>query len=185
MTFQDTKTIKFLQCEILHRNQTVYFSDFPDFPIFEKNIFPNELWEKINVDFDQICDSFIQDKPFLSSQYQLLKEEFEGLRSSDERAKFLKERKESNLSVIARFEELTDPEFVTPHGKADEINKEAHALHLIIKYELGQDALISQYKESRIYQVVEAILEQGYSVDPHTGEIVNVITGETIRESQF
>ena len=185
MTFQDTKTIKLLQCEILHQNQQVYFSDFLDFPIFEKNILPDEAWKKINIDFDQICDSFIQDKPFLRSQYQLLKKEFKGLKSSDERAKFLKEREESNLSIIARFEELTDPEFVIPHGKADEINKEAHALHLIIKYELGQDALISQYKESRMYKVVEAILEQGYSVDPHTGEIINVITGETIQESQF
>lgn len=127
----------------------------------------------------------MQEAPFLNSQYQLLKKEFLGLWSADERAKFIKGQKDNNLNVIKRFEELTDPQFICPDGKEEEINKEANALHLIIKYEIWQGALIAEYKEKRMYKLIQAILDQGYSLDPHTGEIINVVTGETIQESQF
>lgn len=35
-------------------NHVVCFKDFPDFPIFDKSILPDEDWEKMEINFDRL-----------------------------------------------------------------------------------------------------------------------------------
>ena len=185
MTFQNSKISSAPNFEIIFENQTVYFSDYPDFPIFEKTIFPNEVWNLMEIDFDQLCIHLIRQESFLKSQYSILHKEFNTLDTPKERAAFLEEKRKSIQNAMMRFEELTDPEFTCRTCERDEINKEAHGLHLFIKYSIEHDETISDYKEHRMYRVVAAIAEQNYDFDPHTGEIINIATGETLQESQI
>lgn len=185
MTFQNSKISSAPNFEIVIEDQKVYFSDYPDFPIFEKTIFPDEVWEQMDIDFDQLCIYLTRQESFLKSQYSILNKEFNTLATPKERAAFLEEKRKSIQDAIMRFEELTDPEFTCLTCERDEINKEAHGLHLFIKYSIEHAETISDYKEHKMYRVVAAIAEQNYDFDPHTGEIINLATGVTIQESQI
>ena len=57
MTIQNSKISSTPNFEIIIEDQTVYFSDYPDFPIFEKPIFPQEAWEQMDVDFATLCQT--------------------------------------------------------------------------------------------------------------------------------
>ena len=60
MTFQNTKITKSTNFEIIVEDQKVYFSDYPDFPLFEKAIFPDAAWEQMEVDFYNLCATITQ-----------------------------------------------------------------------------------------------------------------------------
>ena len=173
MTAQKT-SIASSNLDIIYDNEKLYFSDYQDFPIFEKTIFPPEAWDQMDINIDILCENILAQQVRLKNMHDLLKDEFQDVNTPDDRAEFLRLRKSEDYRIVERFEELTDPSYVVPVGKKKEINEEAHRLHLFIKYFIFSDDYITQFKDCRVNMLLTAHYDQGYDVDPFIGEITRV-----------
>ena len=185
MTFQNSEIVSDATFEIIIEDQRVYFSDYPDFPLFEKTIFSDEVWELIELNFDQICISISQMTQQLVWQYERLNEEFKNYNTQLERSKLLKDRSENDAKLYARYQQLLDPSYETPPLEQEILDLSFSALHTFVKYILSQPDPIDQFYDVRVYMLLGAIYEQGYDLDICTGEIINLVTGETIQESEL
>jgi hypothetical protein len=185
MTFQNSEISNTPNFEIIIEDQKVYFSDYPDFPIFEKTMFPDEAWALMEINFDQICMFVSQMTQQLIWQYERLNQEFENCDTHLERSKLLKDRRENDAKLYARYQQLIDPSYETPPLEQETLDLNFPDLHIFVKYILSQPDLIDQYDDVRVYMLLGAIYEQGYDLDICTGEIINHVTGETIQESHF
>ena len=106
MTFQNSKISSAPNFEIVIEDQKVYFSDFPDFPIFEKTIFPQEAWEQMDIDFKKLIDDILYERTHIQVLHDLLKEEFKSLGTPEERKTFLDDRRVENNRILDRFDEI-------------------------------------------------------------------------------
>ena len=84
MTFQYSEVTQKLDFDIITEDQKIYFSDYPDQPIFEKGIVPDDLWDLIEINFEKLFDDLLSDSKVISILYGLLKEENETEYCSDE-----------------------------------------------------------------------------------------------------
>lgn len=185
MTFQNSKISSAPNFEIVIEDQKVYFSDYPDFPLFEKTIFPNECWELMDINYQTLSKSISQQGSQLMQQYKYLKQEFENYSTPLERHTKLKDRKENDEKLYARYQQLIDPTHETPPLEQDILDLSFSDLHIFVKYVLSQPDPIDEYYDGRLNMLLAAIYEQGYQLDLCTGEITNHVTGVTIQESQF
>ena len=185
MTFQNSKMASAPNFEIIIEDQKVYFSDYPDFPLFEKTIFPKECWELMDINYQTLSKSISQQARQLTQQYKYLKQEFENYSTPLERHTMLKDRKENDEKLYARYQQLIDPTHETPPLEQDILDLSFSDLHNFVKYVLSQPDPIDEYYDGRLNMLLAAIYEQGYQLDLCTGEITNHVTGETIQESQI
>lgn len=159
-------------------NHVVLFKDFPDFPIFEKSIFPDDDWAQMEINFEILIAHIMSSNEIIEKLHSLLKEEFQSMDLPEVRSEYLCNRKEQTQNILARFEELTDPSYVALKGKEDEINQEAYSLHLMMKYDVEQISPLEEFFELREALALSAIALQGYIVDTCVGEITRVPTVE-------
>lgn len=183
MTFQNTKITKSTNFEIIVEDQKVYFSDYPDFPLFEKAIFPDAAWEQMEVDFYNLCATITQGTKHLAQQYDYLQREFKDLNTSISRSTLLRDRKENDDKLYARYQQLIDPSYETPPLEQDILDLSFSDLHYFVKYILSQPDPIDEYFDGRVNLLVSALYEQGYDVDPCVGEITKVSTAEFSQET--
>ena len=183
MTFQNSKISTAPNFEIIIEDQKVYFSDYPDFPLFEKTIFPNEYWELMDINYQTLSKSISQQARQLMQQYKYLKQEFENYSTQLERYTKLKDRKEHDEKLYARYQQLIDPTHETPPLEQGILDLSFSDLHNFVKYVLSQPDPIDEYYDGRLNMVLAAIYEQGYQLDLCTGEIINHVTGVTIQET--
>ena len=172
MTFQNSKITKSANFEIIIEDQKVYFSDYPDHPIFERAIFPEEAWELIKINFPRLFDDLLGDSHVISKLYGFLTEEDKTEDCPDV----------DIMKVIDRFYEITDPNFIMPEGMESAIQLEAHGLHIQIKGYVYEPSSLAKFGDYRQSNLLKACYNQGYFIDPVTGEIINHITGETLQE---
>jgi len=109
MTFQNTEITKSTNFEIIVEDQKVYFSDYPDFPIFEMTIFPDEAWRQMDFDYPSLCRTISEANNELMQQYALLNQEFKDCNTPLERSTLLRDRKENYDKLYARYQQLIDP----------------------------------------------------------------------------
>ena len=175
MIFQNSKISNAPNFEIIIEDQKVYFSDYPDHPIFEKNIFPDDAWKLMKLNFQKLFCDLLNDPGLISKLHDFLIEE---------------EKTEYSpgidiYEVVDRFNEITDPDFKTPKGMESAIQAEAHGLHILIKGYDYEPSWLDKFGDCRQSNLLNACYNQGYDIDPVTGEIINHFTGETLQESQF
>ena len=183
MTFQNSKKSSAPNFEIIIEDQTVYFTDYPDFPIFEKTIFPEEAWEQMNIDFKKLIDDILYERKNLEVLHDLLKEEFKSLQTPEDRKTFLDERRVENNRILDRFDEIMDLSFALNGEIDEELKTEASHLHHIIKYDICISKPISEYSEALEALLLSAIYKQGYDVDPCVGEITKLPTTDFSQET--
>ena len=176
MTFQNSKITKSTNFEIIVEDQKMYFSDYPDFPLFEETLIPVEITSKFKLKTDQIQTYLVADKSFLQSQYQLLLTEFSDINTPEGRKHFLEDRTKNDRETFERYDELMDPNYSNPAEDKEKINEEARQLHYYIKYVLSQPDPIQEFEVNCMYALQAAIENQGLSVDFFTGEITHVTT---------
>ncbi|KGK79653.1 hypothetical protein PM03_09215 [Thalassobacter stenotrophicus] len=185
MTFQNSKNPNAKNFEIVIEDLKLYFSKYPDFPIFEKSIFPTEMWQKMDINFSELIEDISRQTEFHQKLFDLLDDEFRSFYTPTDRRAFLDSRSENAEKIINRFYEIVDPSFVPPEGTEKEIETEAYHLHCMIKYDICNENPIDDFRYIRNSMIFSSIYKQGYEVDPCTGEIINHVTGETIQESQI
>tara|TARA_B110000503_G_C6987882_1_gene346045 strand:+ start:293 stop:820 length:528 start_codon:yes stop_codon:yes gene_type:complete len=173
MTFQNSEITKSSNFEIIIEDQKVYFSDYPDFPLFEKTIFPDEAWEQMEIDFKKLFDDLLCEPQLIEKLYGLLQEE--------DKATYTP--KENASKIFDRFYEIIDPDFVIPEGEEEAIETEAYHLHCIIKYDICIPNPLYEFSELLEAIVLNAVYKQGYDVDPCVGEITKVSTAELSPEN--
>ena len=100
MTFQNSKILNAKNFEIIIEGDKVYFSKYPDFPLFEKAIFPDEMWNKMDINFSILIDSIISAKAFHQKLFDLLDDEFRSLYTPKERRDFLNHRSEESEKIM-------------------------------------------------------------------------------------
>ncbi len=175
MTFQYSEVTQKLDFDIITEDQKIYFSDYPDQPIFEKGIVPDDLWDLIEINFEKLFDDLLSDSKVISILYGLLKEENETEYCSDT----------DIIEVMDRFDEITDPNFIAPEGMESAIHLEAHGLYIQIKGYVHEPCSLEKFWGYRQSNLLKACYNQGYDIDSITGEIINHITGETLQESEI
>ena len=183
MTFQNTKITKSTNFEIIVEDQKVYFSDYPDFPLFEKAIFPDAAWEQMDFDYPSLCRTISEANNELTQQYELLNQEFKDCNTRLERSTLLRDRKENDDKLYARYQQLIDPSYETPPLEQDILDLSFSDLHNFVKYVLCQPDPIDEYYDGRVNILITALRAQGYNVDPCLGEITNVPTTEFSQET--
>ena len=183
MTFQNTEITKSTNFEIIVEDQKVYFSDYPDFPIFEMTIFPDEAWRQMDFDYPSLCRTISEANNELMQQYALLNQEFKDCNTPLERSTLLRDRKENDDKLYARYQQLIDPSYETPPFEQDILDLSFSDLHNFVKYVLCQPDPIDEYFDGRVNLLVSALYEQGYDVDPCVGEITKVSTAEFSQET--
>lgn len=164
MTFQNFKISSTTNFEIVIEDQTLYFSDYPDFPIFEKTIFPDEVWEQMDIDFERLIESIKIPNNDTESLYSFLADE--GLQSLGlEIEKF-----------INHLEEGSGSRQFTPKGAQNDINQNEEKYDLSYVFELIDHVspIIEKLYELRLTLVIKAVHRQGYIVDPCTWETSRV-----------
>ena len=176
MTFQNTEITKSTNFEIIVEDQKVYFSDYPDFPIFETTIFPDEAWEQMDFDYPSLCRTISEANNELMQQYELLNQEFKDCNTPLERSTLLRDRKENDDKLYARYQQLIDPSYETPPLEQDILDLSFSDLHNFVKYVLCQPDPIDEYYDGRVNILITALRAQGYNVDPCLGEITYVTT---------
>ena len=185
MTFQNSKISSAPNFEIVIEDQKAYFSDYPDFPIFEKTIFPEEAWDQMDIDFEKLIDDILYERKYLEVLHNLLKEEFKSLQTPEERKTFLDERRVENNRILDRFDEIMDLSSALNCEIDDELKTEASHLQYIIEYDICIDKPISEYSSRLEGLVLNAIYKQGYDVDPCVGEITKVPTTDFSQETHL
>ena len=171
MTFQNSKISTAPNFKIVIEDQKVYFLEYPDFPIFDSALIPNEITSKYNIDISQIRTYFIIDKMFLQNQYRLLHKEFSNTNTPEERQQLLDDRSESDCEILDRYNELMDPSYSYPPEDKEKINEEAKQLHYFVKYVLSQPDPIQEFEQNCMFALRSAIKKQGLDFDFFTGEI--------------
>ena len=171
MTFQNSKISNASNFEIVIEDQKVYFLDYPDFPIFDSTLIPNEITSKYNIDISQIRSYFITDKKFLQNQYQILHKDFSNTNTPEERLQLLNYRSKSDCEIFDRYNELMDPSYSYPPEDEEKINKEAEQLHYFVKYVLWQPDPVQEFEQNCMFALHSAIKNQGLDFNFFTGEI--------------
>lgn len=171
MTLKKSKKVTDVQSDIIVENQKVYLKKYPDFPLFEKEMYPQKLWRILQINLDSVCDKISEDIDQITVQLSLLDSEFAKLNTPLERSNLLKMRAEDDRYVIEKFDELTDPNYKPPEGEETERTEEARRLHLYIKYVIGQLDPIDEFYENRNRMFLCALEKHGIRLCLHTGEI--------------
>lgn len=96
------------------------------------------------------------------------------MNSPEERSEYLCNRRDKIHQTLAHFEALTDPSYVTPKGKDEEISHEAYLLRCVIKYDSFHISPLNEFCELRDAMILSAVCHQGYDVDTCTGDITRV-----------
>lgn len=182
MTLQNYKVSSTSNFKIVIKDQKVYFSDYPDFPIFEKPVFPQEAWEQMDIDFPMLCEAISKANNELMEQYKLLNQEFKDCKTPLERSALLRDRKENDEKLYARYQQLIDPSYETPPLEQEIVDLSFADLHNFVKYILWQPDPIDEYYDGRKNILIAALEEQGYLVDPYLGEITKVPTTDFSQE---
>ena len=185
MTFPNSKISSASNFKIVIEDQKVYFLDYPDFPIFEKPILPQEAWEQMDVDFATLCQTISEANNELMQHYILLNQEFKDCNTPHERSTLLRERKENDDKLYARYQQLIDPSYETPPLEKEILDLSFSDLHNFVKYILWQPDPIDEYYDGRINILIAALEEQGYLVDPCLGEITKVPTAKFSLETHL
>jgi hypothetical protein len=183
MAFQKSEFTSPSKFQIIQEDQRVYFADFPDFPIFHKNIFPAEAWEQMDLDLDLVIEFMLSKDQDLDKLHSLLKDEFGSMSSIDDRSALLADREVANSKALDRFEVLSDRSFLIPEGQEDTIYNEAKDLHYFIKFVIGQQTPLDEFSSRTEDLVLKAIYSQGYEVDTCTGEIRKLPIANCVRGS--
>lgn len=175
MTFQSSIAQKF---GILIEEKKVYFSEYPDFPIYKKENFPDDAWEEMDIDFRKLIDDILCDSERLNKLRQLLREEFNLLDTPEKREKYMHDCGVEYSRIFDHFNELTDENFSGFEGAEEDLNADAYQLHCMIKYDISSQKPIDEYFQICEDMVMEAIYKQGYFVDTCVGEVIKVSTAE-------
>lgn len=183
MTFQNFHISSAPKFEIVIEDQKVYFRDYPDFPIFEKTIFPDEAWEQMDIDFPTLCRTISAANNELMQQYRLLNQEFKDCNTSHERSTLLRDRKENDDKLYARYQQLIDPSYETQPLDQEILDLSFSDLHNFVKYILSQPDPLDEYYHGRLNILITALIAQGYNCDPFLGEITKVPTVEYSQET--
>lgn len=164
MTFKNFKMSKAQNFEVAIKDHKVYFLDYPDFPIFEKTIFPDEVWEQMDIDFESLIESIKIPNNDTEELYSFLADE--GLQALGlEKEKF-----------INHLEEGSGSRQFTPKGAQNDINQneEKYDLSYVFKLIDHVSPIIEKLYELRLTLVIKAVHRQGYIVDPGTWETSRV-----------
>lgn len=157
MTFQNSKISSAPNFEIVIEDQKMYFADYPDFPIFEKPIFPDEVWENLEIDFDKLFESIKNSSDDIERLYAYITDEGPkalGLerKKLESEKKINREDKKDNMLFIASLIDQAAP-------------------------------IIEKLYELRQTLAIKVIYSLGYMIEPWTWEISQVAITEFYQET--
>lgn len=171
MAFQNSKISSAPNFEIIIEDQKVYFSDYPDFPIFEKTILPEQIWCQTGVQFNDLVKNCLDYKDSIEALHFMLQVQFFKLHSNDERKIFIDYVLKKEKYAFAKYIELECSASTNQTLKSDITHTGMESWRQINNIETLNFQILHDYHNLREFLLWKAVRNHGFDVDLETGKI--------------
>lgn len=171
MTFQNSKTSSAPKFKIIIEEQKVYFSDYPDFPIFNKAIFPEQLWIQTELQFDELVTYCLNYKDSIEALHFMLQVQFLKLHSTNEREDFIDSILKKAKYAFDKCTELEHSACTDQTIKSEIAYTDIETWKQFNKMDTLNFQILHDYHALGEFLLWKAVCNHGFDVDLESGEI--------------